>query len=114
MSILTEPLEYIFLDFPFSYKHTQVSKLIDFSVFIDTTLDIALARRVMRDCTTQSIIIDMEDYISRGRRAYLNMLNTIKPNADIVVDGTLQVTEVTSIIHENLKSLLENKSNIRL
>ncbi|MFB3167341.1 hypothetical protein P5G62_009475 [Neobacillus sp. 179-C4.2 HS] len=33
-------------------------------------------------------LFDMENYISRGRRVYLNMIETIKPNVDFVVDGT--------------------------
>ena len=112
-SKLTEPLEYIFLDFPFSYKHAQVSKFIDFSIFIDTPLDIALARRIRRDfadSSTLSIINDMEMYLTGGRRAYLHMLNTIKPNADMIVDGTLQVTEMTNVIYETLKSIHRNNA----
>lgn len=105
-SILAEPLDYIIIDFPFSYKHSQVSKFIDFSVFIDTPLDIALARRVIRDfkdSSTNTILFDMDNYIFRGRRAYLNMLKTIKPNADLIVDGALQVTEIPKIIFDNLQ-----------
>ena len=33
------------------------------------------------------------------------MLETIKPNADFVVDGTLQVTEVAKIVFDNIKKL---------
>ncbi|WP_394186774.1 nucleoside/nucleotide kinase family protein [Metabacillus halosaccharovorans] len=107
-ALLTEPIEYIVIDFPFSYKHYQVSKFINFSIFIDTPLDIALARRVTRDfmdSSTEDILSDMDNYISRGRRAYLNMLKTIKPNTDFVVDGTLQVTEVVDTIFDNLKKV---------
>jgi uridine kinase len=46
---LTEPLDYIILDFPFAYLHSKTSKLIDFAVFIDTPLDIAMSRRIIRD-----------------------------------------------------------------
>lgn len=106
--LITEPLDYIVLDFPFSYKHSQVSEFIDFSVFIDTPLDIALARRVIRDfrdSSTENILFDMENYISSGRRAYLDMLNTIKPNADFIVDGTLPVNEILNVIFDYLKKL---------
>jgi uridine kinase len=75
-ALLTEPLDYIVLDFPFSYKHSELSNFIDFSIFIDTPLDIALARRVIRDfrdSSTDNILFDMKNYISRGRRAYLNI-----------------------------------------
>lgn len=112
-ALLAEPLDYIVIDFPFSYKHSQLSKYIDLSVFIDTPLDIALIRRVIRDfrdSSTKKILFDMENYISRGRRAYLNMLKTIKPNADFIVDGTLQVTEVANIIFTKLKRELPLKN----
>jgi uridine kinase len=105
--LLTESLDYIILDFPFSYKHSQVSKFIDFSIFIDTPLDIALARRVTRDfcnSSTEDILSEMKNYTSRGRRGYLNMLETIKPDADFVIDGTLQAAEVINVILDNLKN----------
>ena len=104
--LMTESLNYIVLDFPFSYKHDQVREFIDFSVFIDTPLDIALARRVIRDyreSSTENILFDMDYYLLRGRKAYLSMLNTIKPNADLVVDGALKVSEVTEIIFNHIE-----------
>lgn len=41
--LLSEPVNYVVLDFPFAYAHAQISKFIDFAVFIDTPLDVALA-----------------------------------------------------------------------
>ncbi|WP_369693652.1 hypothetical protein [Lentibacillus sp. CBA3610] len=84
-------LNYIVLDFPFAYKHFKTSKFIDLTVFIDTPLDIALARRVARDfkqASTEDILSDMKNCISHGRKGYIEMLNTIKPNSDIIIDGT--------------------------
>jgi len=105
-TLLSEPLEYIVLDFPFAYKHSQTSRLIDYAVFIDTPLDIALARRIIRDYQNslmKDVLFDTEIYLDRGRSAYLEMLKTIKPNSDIVVDGTLQVSEIVSTIYEKIK-----------
>ena len=104
-SLLTEPLDYIIMDFPFAYKHFKTSKLIDFTVFIDTPLDIAMARRVTRDfknSSVENILLDMKSYISQGRQGYLEMLNTIKPNSDIIVDGTLSISEIVSIISQSI------------
>ncbi|MFJ8089885.1 hypothetical protein ACIQ7N_17000 [Lysinibacillus sp. NPDC095746] len=106
--LLTEPLDYIVLDFPFAYKHSKTSKFFDFTVFIDTPLDIAMARRVSRDfknSTVENILMDMEGYISQGRRGYLEMLETIKPNSDIIVDGTLPVFEIVSIISQYIEQI---------
>lgn len=107
-ALLTEPLDYIVLDFPFAYKHFEMSKLIDFTVFIDTPLDIAMARRISRDfknSSMENILMDMEGYISQGRRGYLEMLETIKPNSDIIVDGTLPVSEIVRIISQYLEQM---------
>lgn len=104
--LLTEPLDYILLDFPFAYRHSKTSEFIDFAVFIDTPLDIAMARRITRDfkdSSVEKVLLDMDNYIRRGRIGYLNMLKTIKPNSDIIVDGTLSISEIVNIIKLKLK-----------
>lgn len=100
----TESLDYIVLDFPFSYQHAQTHSFISFSVFIDTPLDIALARRTIRDfqdSSTEDIVEAMKHYNLHGRQAYLEMLYTIKPSADFIVEGSLPVARIISLISEN-------------
>ncbi|MCM3631649.1 hypothetical protein M3194_30625 [Paenibacillus glycanilyticus] len=104
-SLLTESLDYVVLDFPFAYKHSDIKDLIDLAVFIDTPLDIAMARRLIRDhhgSTAEDIIAEMSNYILHGRRGYLEMLNSIKPDSDIIVDGTLTVAEIINVIIEKI------------
>ncbi|MGE6753715.1 hypothetical protein ACQKFO_09715 [Rossellomorea sp. NPDC071047] len=101
----TEHLDYIILDFPFAYLHSKTSKLIDFAVFIETPLDIALARRITRDFkegSAKDILQELDNYITRGRQGYLAMLDTTKPNSDLVVDGTLSISEVAAIIAQRI------------
>ncbi|TWT08091.1 hypothetical protein FQV26_09855 [Planococcus sp. CPCC 101016] len=103
--LLTKSLDYIVLDFPFSYHHVQTHSFISFSVFIDTPLDIALARRTIRDfqySSTENIVEAMKHYNSDGRQAYLEMLHTIKPSADFIVDGSQSVTRIVSLISEKV------------
>lgn len=103
--LATESLNYIVLDFPFSYKHTQTQSSINFSVFIDTPLDIALARRTIRDfqnSSAETILQAMQHYDMHGRQAYLEMLHTIKPSADFIVDGSLPVARIVSLISGNV------------
>jgi uridine kinase len=52
--LLNEPYDYIILDYPFGYMNERVGKYIDLTVFIDTPLDVALARRIIRDYTSRS------------------------------------------------------------
>ncbi|MDQ0430312.1 uridine kinase [Planomicrobium stackebrandtii] len=97
-SLLEEPLDYIIMDFPFAYQHDQISSFIDLAVFIDTPLDLALARRMKRDFAESSaaeILLQLEHYAHKGRRAYLEMLHTIKPNSDVEIDGALSIDAIT-------------------
>ena len=99
--LLEEPLNYIILDFPFADQHAQSSPYIDFTVFIDTPLDLALARRLMRDYSdagSDEILGDVQHYADRGRAAYLHMFETIRPNSDLVVDGTGAISDVVHSI----------------
>ena len=102
-ALLAEPLDYIVLDFPFAYKHFKISDLIDYAIYIDTPLDIAMARRIIRDfknTSVESILTDMENYISGGRRGYLEMLKSVKPNSDSILDGSLSVSNITDNIYK--------------
>ncbi|MBQ6449243.1 hypothetical protein KGR20_22870 [Cytobacillus oceanisediminis] len=106
--LLNESLDYIVLDYPFAYKHTKMSKYIDSAFFIDTPLDVAMARRVTRDfkhSTGEDIILEMKNYISYGRRGYLEMLKTIKANSDFIVDGALPILDIVNVISKKLGEL---------
>jgi uridine kinase len=102
--------EYILLDYPFAYLNNEMKAYIDLAIFIDTPLDVAMARRILRNhinTTTEEVRIDMESYLSGAREAYSAMLNTVKPNSDIVIDGLLEkeilVEEIKKTIMKHLK-----------
>jgi uridine kinase len=62
--------EYILLDYPFAYLNNEMKAYIDLAIFIDTPLDVAMARRILRNhinTTTDDIRIDMESYLSGAR-----------------------------------------------
>ena len=111
--LLAEPLNCIILDFPFADQHAQSSPYIDFTVFIDTPLDLALARRLMRDLSdtgTHEIMGDVQHYADRGRTAYLHMLETIRPNSDLVVDGTGSISDIVHSIAESISNIQKSYS----
>lgn len=96
-----QSLDYILLDYPFAYRHHEMSQYIDYAVFIDTPLDIAMARRILRDfkeADNLSIRNDMENYLNHARNSYLDMLHTIKPNSDDVIDGALPINGIVNEI----------------
>lgn len=103
-----EDCEYLILDYPFAYCHKELSKYIDCAIFIDTPLDIALARRVLRDMENASgeeIRQDMDMYINFARVAYIQMLNDIKPSSDYIIDGTKELDEKVKEIMKIISSI---------
>lgn len=96
----------LILDYPFAYCHPLIREYIDLAVFIDTPLDIALARRILRDMkdsTGQEIRFDLAFYLQYARIAYLQMLKDIKPSSNLVVDGALPIDAIVEIITENIR-----------
>lgn len=86
----------LLLDYPFAYLNDRIAHFIDRAVFIDTPLDIAVARRVLRDMKNASadeIRADMAHYLSHARIAYLQMLRDVLPSSDDVIDGALELEE---------------------
>ncbi len=90
-----------------------MGKFIDVTIFIDTPLDIAMARRILRDFkedTMSEIHNDLKHYITYARKAYLEALHTVKPNSDIVLDGSLSVGEIIDQIVDclNVREVIVN------
>jgi uridine kinase len=91
-----ELVRYIVLDYPFGRDHPQFRDVIDLSIFIDTPLDIAMARRILRDRTPDSassaetVLKDLRNelvhYIAKARPPYLNSYRH-RATCDLVLDG---------------------------
>ena len=99
--------DYLLLDYPFAYCNTALREYIDCAIFIDTPLDIAMVRRVLRDmksATGKEIRKDMEMYIKYARASYVQMLKDILPSSDYVIDGTKgleeEVKEIIAIMNQ--------------
>ena len=100
--------DYLLLDYPFAYRHKELSKYIDFAIFLDTPLDIAMARRILRDMKNASgeeIRHDLEMYLLYARGAYVQMLKDILPDSDYVIDGTKELEEIVEEISKIILSL---------
>lgn len=99
-------LDYIFLDYPFGYRHKQIGNFIDCSVFVDTPLDIVLARRILRDFkdnTTTEILSDIDFYLKSGRDLYIHGGEVATKDADFIVDGSLPLDKIVEVILNKIK-----------
>jgi uridine kinase len=95
-AIRQRTFNYIVLDCPLGREHPRLSRLIDLAVFIDTPLDIAMARRILRDYTAVSgtaaagrlkqLHVEMTHYLEKARYPYLEAFKQ-KETSDLVLDG---------------------------
>ena len=98
--------DYLLLDYPFAYKNKMMKDYLDCCIFIDTPLDIAMARRVLRDmkeASADEIRNEMDTYLKAARICYVQMLTDILPDSDHVIDGS---KELETIINEAMEIIL--------
>lgn len=94
------PTNYIVFDAPLGRKHVATGQYIDFSVYLNTPLDIALARRLLRDYTdknNEKIIDELNFYLTDSRPLYV-MDYEWKDSCDLVIDGSLPIDKQISLI----------------
>lgn len=100
-----ENLDFIVMDYPFGYRNNLIAPYINYSIFIDTPLDLAMARRILRDFnndTATEIFDDIKQYLEQGRNAYLFGLDSVRENADFLVDGSLSINKIVEQIYDKV------------
>jgi len=105
---MQEGLEYIFFDYPFGYMQKQISEFISLSIFIDTPLDTAMARRLLRDCKNKSVADIMGEakwYLEKGRKLFLLSNDFQRKDAELIIDGSLPTDDICNLILERAKML---------
>ena len=107
----------IILDFPFGRRHPRFADIIDLDVFIDTPLDVAMARRILRDHSgdsqksSEEALKDLLDgfthYLEKARHPFLDAYKA-KDVSDLILDGWRSLddlkTEVLARVDSNQKS----------
>lgn len=96
----------LLLDYPFSYLNNQIFPYIDYSIYIETPLDLAFARQLVRDYKNSSakeILNWAQFYAEKARVLFVKSEEEVKPNADFVLDGTLTIEEKRNQVLKELK-----------
>ncbi len=102
------PAEHIVFDGPLGRAHRDTGRFIDFMVFIDTPLDVAMARRLMRGIAdaevgaeeaVESIEVELSSYLDGGRFLYVELRDRIKRKCDLVLDGSLTIDQLAGEIY---------------
>lgn len=105
---LLTPARYIILDDPFGRARQEMTPLIDVVVWIDISLNRALARRLQRDMTggaagglvkrSAKSALYLILYAVVGRRFYDAVNAHARQSCDLVVDGTHSIDQITDQI----------------
>ena len=105
---LISPAQFIIFDAPLGRAHCDTGRFIDFMVYIDEPLDIAIARRVLRDLVDKNpqadaILKNLEEnlssYLNEGRPIYLHFEHHLKQTSDLILDGCLTLEELAMEIY---------------
>jgi uridine kinase len=91
MAEVNKGTEMIILDYPFGREHPKFSDIIDLHIFIDTPLDIALSRKLMRD--ENEICNQLEMYELQARPLLLDYQIKHREVCDLILDGSCAVKE---------------------
>jgi uridine kinase len=100
---------FLIIEEPFGRERSALHDLIDFVVYLDVPLDIAYARKLTRkneflpwednpDIFITNLRENLEWYLSIGRDFYLAIAQRVRPNCDLIVDGTVPTESIAKKI----------------
>jgi len=110
---IVAPAKYIIFEGPLGRAQQETGQYIDFLVFIDTPLEVGLARRILRstpisavEAMTREALIEQlselgwlaENYLQWMRRIYLAQIEFVKPASDLIVAWDQSVDELAQAI----------------
>ena len=111
------PAKYILYEGPLGRARHETGQHIDFLVFIDTPLEVGLARMILRaipDAGLEQATSDelkgqlrsvtelVEDYLTIARYGYLAQLEQVKPVSDLILDGEQSTEDLAQAVIDAL------------
>jgi uridine kinase len=108
---VVQPADYLILEEHFGKARRAMRELIDFLVYVETPLEIAHARKLLRkgeflpwednpDLFMQNLREHLVWYLRFGRDFYLAVKNIACKDCDLMVDGTLPTEQMADQIME--------------
>lgn len=111
-----EPRKYLLLDAPFGRRHDATGREIDLLVWIDTPLDIALARKLRQlasgvDAPAAADYLAwmlgyLENYLAIVAELLRKQRDTVRVDADLVVDGEREPGALLAEVEREIRARL--------
>jgi uridine kinase len=100
-----QPREIIWIDGTLVLSQPELCSCFDYSIFIDTPLDICLVRRIKRDMTERGRSMDdvLNQYTQFVRPMYYECIEPSITKADVVLDGLLSMDELVDALMHQIK-----------
>ncbi|WEV70852.1 adenylylsulfate kinase [Lactobacillus sp. ESL0785] len=96
----------LLVDFPFGYCHKILRPYIDWVVYMQTPLDVAFARAIIRDSQDKSaaeIISWAKIYVTKARQYFVDNQKLVAKDADLVLDGMQPVVKEVELVSRLIK-----------
>ena len=113
--LLVQGPAFILVDYPFGRAHPVIAPYLDLALWIDTPLDIALARHILRDYLRRDparrpiedpvahLERSLDFYLARHRQAALVHEAAVRPTCDAVLDGALPLAELAALAMRHIE-----------
>lgn len=98
--------DYLILDYPFGRADYPVKDFLDLAVFVDTLLDVALARRLLRDCreaSAQTIREELRFYLEQFRICFIAYAG-FQTFCDVSVEGSGSVEGIAQTLLSHIQA----------
>jgi uridine kinase len=111
---MIEPANYLILEEHFGRTRSEMQELIDFLIYVDTPLDIAHARKILRkgdflpwednpELFIQNLREHLLWYINFGRDFYIAVKRNACKDYDLIVDGTHSTEQIADKVIEAIQ-----------
>jgi uridine kinase len=98
---------FIFIEEPFGKERDSMARLIDYVIFLDSPMELCLARVIKRhtqESSMESILNYLNKYEDYFRDIYMTVATQVKGHADLIIHNTTSAQCSTKYISNWLKS----------
>ena len=109
------PSRFVVADAPLGRVHADSGRFIDLMVFVDTPLDVAMARRILRDIeladssmaddTLERLKAEASGHVGWFRPIHEYFQERMRASSDLIVDGTLSVDVIVERILSKMRAV---------